>query len=300
MERVWGGRELQHHYQRVLPEGCGPIGEAWELVDRVDHQSVVNHGPLTGTTLHELWTRQRREIFGDCPDSERFPVLIKILDCREDLSLQVHPPQGIAAELGGDPKNEVWYIAHQDEGARLHIGLREGVTRKVFTQALEQANLDACLHSIEASRGQSIYIPSGRLHAIGGGFLIHEIQQNSDTTYRVHDWNRMGLDGQPRELHIEESMKCIDFEDVEPGMTTGACDHDCGEFRIREHELGPGEGIGNPQPGRFSLITLTEGLLRSGEGRAFTLGDTLLLPQESPLLTAATPVKLIQTTLVSG
>ncbi len=295
MERIWGGRELEHRFERALPENSGPIGEAWELVDRLDHQSVVDHGPFKGKTLHELWSKHRHQIFGDCPESERFPLLIKILDTRLDLSIQVHPPESIAGELHGEAKNEMWYIIDSLPDAKLHVGLKQGIDREEFTRALDRSKVGECIHSIEAKAGQSIFIPSGRLHAIGGGFLIHEIQQNSDTTYRVHDWNRAGLDGQPRELHIEASLRCIDFDDIEPGITEGDCDHQCPHFHTREHHLGAGESIGNPTPERFSIITLLDGILHSVGKRTFTAGDCILLPQGKQLLTATEPVRLLQT-----
>jgi len=294
MERIWGGRQLQDRYQRALPEHSGPIGEAWEIVDRAEFQSVVDHGPFEGATLHQLWCDHRREIFGACPDSERFPLLLKILDCRDDLSIQVHPPASIAGQLNGEPKNEMWYIADHQPGAKLHVGLTKGTSRESLEKAIADGEVASCVHSLEARSGESIYIPSGRLHAIGGGFLIHEIQQNSDTTYRVFDWNRVGLDGQPRELHIEASLQCIDFDDVEPSMSA-ECDHQCAEFHTRRHSLAAGERIGNPLSDRFSIISVLEGTLQSEEGRSFVAGDSLILPQGGSLLTAQTPVRLLQT-----
>ena len=297
MERVWGGRELESRFERALPEDSGPIGESWEIVDRVEHQSVVDHGPLLGKTLHDLWTKQRQEIFGDCPDSERFPLLLKILDTRQDLSIQVHPPESIAGTLHGEAKNEMWYIIDNLPGAKLHVGLRKGITRDDFIRAIDRGKLAECIHSIDAKAGDSIYIPSGRLHAIGGGFLIHEIQQNSDTTYRVHDWDRLGLDGEPRQLHIEASLRCIDFDDIEPAITRDDCDHQCAQFHTQEHHLGAGESIGNPNSDRFSIITLLEGILHSPGKRTFTAGDSILVPQGKQLLTATEPVNLLQTVI---
>ena len=297
MERVWGGRELEHRYERALPEHSGPIGEAWEIVDRPEHQSVIDHGPLKGTTLHELWTKKRHQIFGDCPDSERFPLLLKILDTRQDLSIQVHPPEAIAGELHGEAKNEMWYIIDSLPESKLHVGLRMGVNRDEFTRAIDRGTVSDCIHTIEAKAGQSILIPSGRLHAIGGGFLIHEIQQNSDTTYRVHDWDRPDLDGNPRQLHIEASLRCIDFEDIEPTITKGSCDQQCPQFHTVEHQLEAGESIGNPNPDRFSIITLLEGILHSKEKRIFSSGVSFILPQGNHLLTATKSVKLLQTVI---
>jgi mannose-6-phosphate isomerase len=222
--RVWGGRRLETVLHRVLPD-ARPYGESWELVDREGHQSVVASGPLAGVTLHELWADHRREVFGD-PLAEsaapRFPLLIKVLDCMDDLSIQVHPPASVAAALHGEPKTEVWFVAHADPGARIYAGLRRGVTRETFERALETGTVADCVHDGVARTGDSLFVPSGRLHALGGGLLIYEIQQNSDTTYRVFDWNRVGLDGVPRALHVAESLRCIDFGDVEPALSHAA------------------------------------------------------------------------------
>jgi mannose-6-phosphate isomerase class I len=124
----------------------------------------------------------------------------------------------MAEELGGDAKTEMWYIADCDPGAKLYVGFKDGVTKEDFAASLQDGSVADKVHAIEPEKDQSIFIPSGRLHAIGAGFLIYEIQQNSDTTYRVFDWNRLGLDGNPRDLHVEQSMKSIDFDDHEPGM----------------------------------------------------------------------------------
>src|SRR5688572_19839291 len=133
MERVWGGRMLESLYKRALPENAGPIGESWEVVDRESEQSVVEEGPLAGATLHELWEKHRAVIFGEAaPDTPRFPLLVKILDARDTLSIQVHPPADVAARLNGEPKTEMWYIAKADAGAALYIGVKPGVDREAF------------------------------------------------------------------------------------------------------------------------------------------------------------------------
>ena len=222
--RVWGGRRLETILGRVLPDDQ-PYGESWDLVDREKEQSVVSSGPYAGTTLHELWTGQRGEIFGAgsvAATSPRFPLLIKILDCVDDLSIQVHPPAAVAPSLGGEPKTEMWYVAHADPGARIYAGLRAGVTREDFERALADGSVASRVHRLDAHTGDSLFVPSGRLHALGAGLLIYEIQQSSDTTYRVFDWHRPGLDGRPRDLHVAQSLACIDFGDVEPSLSHGA------------------------------------------------------------------------------
>lgn len=298
MERVWGGRELEKQYGRSLP-GTAPHGESWEIVDREDEQSVVRGGPYAGQTLHELWTSRREEIFGTgLPDSERFPILIKVLDARDDLSIQVHPPVALATELGGEPKTEMWYIAGADPGAKLYVGLKEGVTREAFEAAIQTGEVADCVHAIEPRAGESIFIPSGRLHAIGAGFLIHEIQQNSDTTYRVFDWNRMGLDGKPRALHVDQSLASIDFSDFEPGMDEprGTVIAECEYFRVEKLQLAAGESTGNRDAERFSIFSVAEGEVSCGLQR-FQKGDFFLLPRGGEQVVAVGDAVLLRTTL---
>ena len=295
MTRVWGGRSLEENYQRPLPDDQ-PYGESWEITDREGEQSVICEGPFSGKTLHDLWANQREEIFGEGLLGDRFPLLIKILDARDDLSIQVHPPQEIASTLGGDPKTEMWYIADCDPEAKLYIGLKNGTTRQSFEQSLLDGTVEQQVHAVTPTPGESIFIPSGRLHAIGSGFLIYEIQQNSDTTYRVFDWNRMGLDGTPRDLHVEESLASIDFTDFEPGMdqpdgnTLARCEY----FVVDQHDLQAGELIAN-QNDRFSIITIVSGEVTATNGRVFKKGDFLILPRGASPLTAQTQAKVLQT-----
>lgn len=300
MTRVWGGREFERVYHRQLPDPSLPYGESWEMVDRPEQQSVVDEGPLRGMTLHELWARRRGEIFGaDMPDHERFPILIKLLDARDDLSIQVHPPAELASSLGGEPKTEMWLIADCTPGAKLHVGLKRGVTRADFENAIASGKVEECVHAIEPKPGDSIFIPSGRLHAIGAGFLIHEIQQNSDTTYRVFDWNRPGLDGKPRELHVAESLASIDFGDFEPSMDTpaGECLASCPHFRTDRRFLRAGETVSHPVDGRFVVISVVDGALQSAAGRRFEKGRFLLLPRDADPLVAVENATVLLVTL---
>jgi mannose-6-phosphate isomerase len=301
MERVWGGRELERVYQRSLPTSSQPYGEAWEVVDREDEQSVVNHGPLAGTTLHDLWIRHRADVFGPGYESftGRFPILFKILDARDDLSIQVHPPVDRAADLGGEPKTEMWFIADRDPGAKLYVGFRHGVTRDDFRHALDSGSVAECIHAIEPMPGESIFIPSGRLHAIGAGFLIHEIQQNSDTTYRVFDWNRLGLDGKPRALHVEKSMASIDFNDFEPTMDAakGNTLAHCPYFHTARFDIPQGQAFVPKHPDHFVMLSVIEGSLTSTDGRTFCKGDTLLLPANADSVIAMSSASLLAITL---
>ena len=282
MERVWGGRSLELKLGRTLPEGK-LIGESWELVDREHEQSVVAEGAHKGKTIRELLENSGADILGPGREgSQPFPILIKWLDCQDRLSLQVHPPAAIAPILGGEAKTENWYIAECDEDASLIVGLKQGVTREQFTQALKDNKVGACVHRFPVKQGDSILVESGRMHAIDAGNLILEIQQNSDTTYRVYDWGRVGLDGAPRQLHLEESLQSIDFNDYEPGplkIVPGAQTlADCKEFRIRRFELKPGdEALELPAGESARLIHILSGALTDmTSGLGLTKGNNYL------------------------
>ncbi len=220
-ERVWGGRELERLYGKPLPPGA-PIGESWEISDRPGDVSVVANGPLAGKTLRWLRENHAAEILGDAMPAAggRFPLLCKILDTREKLSLQVHPPAGRAKELNGEPKTEMWFIADAAPDAVLYVGLKRGVTRAEFERSIADGSVADCFHRIPARAGDAMFLPGGRVHSIGAGLVLFEIQQNSDTTYRVFDWNRAGLDGKPRELHVAESLASINFNDFEPKLVS--------------------------------------------------------------------------------
>ena len=243
-ERIWGGRRLAELFGKKLPANKR-IGESWEIVDRPDAQSVVKNGPLKGKTLHALWTRHHREIFGSVAKvrsrtgiarkaralPNRFPLLIKLLDAEDRLSLQVHPPENIAAKLGGEPKTECWYVAAADKGAQLFVGFRESISRGQFEKSLHAGSADLHVHTIPVRSGDAMFLPAGRFHAIGAGNVLIEVQQNSDTTYRVFDWNRVDEGGKPRQLHVEQALQCIDFDDAQPELVEAK-----GE-RLVKHDL---------------------------------------------------------------
>ena len=300
MERVWGGRELERIYGRNLPNPQLPYGESWEIVDRENEQSIVDEGPLAGTSLHELWLQRRDEVFGGGYETHgKFPILIKVLDARDDLSIQVHPPAQHVAGLGGEPKTEMWFIADCDPGAKLYVGLKHGITRADFEKAIADGTVADCVHALSPKPGDSIFIESGRLHAIGAGFLIHEIQQNSDTTYRVFDWNRLGLDGKPRELHLPQSMASIDFNDFEPSMDSADGENlaTCAYFKTDRKMLASGDEISNPDATAFSILCVVDGELESAAGRTFGKGRFLLLPKGAAALKATMDSTLLQVTL---
>ncbi|MCH6258497.1 class I mannose-6-phosphate isomerase [Puniceicoccaceae bacterium K14] len=279
-ERVWGGRNLEAALERTLPENS-VIGESWEVVDRPEAQSVVTGGEFEGQSIRSLIEEKTVEIMGEGYDASRpFPILIKWLDCADRLSLQVHPPAEIAPELGGEPKTENWYIASCKDDASLIVGLKNGATSEEFARRLEDNSLEECVHRFPVKAGDSILVESGRIHAIDAGNLILEIQQNSDTTYRVYDWGRVGLDGKPRQLHVEQSMKCIDWNDFEPAAMQSDGEQvvlaDCSEFRLVKHSV-DGEGAGVEIPaGQPSLLSVVDGEV-SVAGETVKRGDNVLL-----------------------
>jgi mannose-6-phosphate isomerase len=280
MDRVWGGRRLETQFGKRLPSH-GRIGESWEVVDRAEAQSVVHNEPLRGKTLNELWTDYRAEVFGErapkLAESPRFPLLFKLLDAQERLSVQVHPPAEVAPSLKGEPKTEMWYILENYGDGDIFAGLRAGVTREAFEAALRTGSVQQTVHRIPVEAGDCIFIPSGRIHAIGAGNVIVEVQQNSDTTYRVFDWNRVGLDGKMRQLHVEESLKSIDFTDFEPSLQApqGETIVECPYFRVERWELTePREGAA---AGDFAIFTVLSGAVKCGDFE-FQPGEFFLLP----------------------
>jgi mannose-6-phosphate isomerase len=302
MDRVWGGRRLESHFGKRLPTH-GRIGEAWEVVDRTEAQSVVHDGLLRGKTLYELWTEYHSEIFGDrIPASPRFPLLFKLLDARERLSVQVHPPAEVAPSLRGEPKTEMWYILDNYGDGDIFAGLRPGVNRDGFEQALRAGSVQHTVHRIPVVPGDCIFIPSGRIHAIGAGNVIVEVQQNSDTTYRVFDWNRVGLDGKARELHIDESLKSIDFNDFEPKLQvrTGETLVECPYFHVEKWDLAePRESC---PYGGFAIFTVLEGAVKCA-GQEFRRGEFFLIPatlEDRILHPVAGSASLLRTTIPNG
>lgn len=309
MERVWGGRSLERLYRKKLPDRV-PIGESWEITDRPEGVSVVSRGPLSGRSLRALMEECPGDLLGPAPSQNgRFPLLIKILDARETLSVQVHPPASMAARLGGEPKTEMWYVADAEPGAELYAGLRKGVTRPEFERRIRDGTVAECLHRVPVRKGDVMFLPSGRVHAIGGGIVIFEIQQNSDTTYRVFDWNRVGLDGKPRQLHVQESLQCINFEDFEPAPAPAAFHPDPGRggearalvthplFAVDEVRCPAGRGW-TTRPGRLEIAGVLEGRLAlqdSAAERELGPGDFLLQPAaaEPVRLTARTDIRLL-------
>jgi len=205
---LWGGRRFETTLGRKLP-GDDVYAESWQLVDRGSDQSVVAAGPLAGATLGSLVSTRGRELLGRHSPQRAFPLLFKFLDACQDLSVQVHPDDERAARLGTPDlgKTEAWYVIDAAPGSRMYAGLKDGVTRERFAAALRAGRCDEAIHSFPVKAGDCVFIPAGTVHAIGAGLLVAEIQQSSDVTFRLHDWNRVGPDGKPRDLHVEEGIE---------------------------------------------------------------------------------------------
>jgi mannose-6-phosphate isomerase len=278
MHRVWGGRRLESEFGKKLPPQTH-IGESWEIVDRPETQSIVRKGPLRGKTLHELWIEDRDEIFGDVPEGSRFPLLVKLLDAQEKLSLQVHPPDEVASRSGGEAKTEFWYVVAAGPGAEFYLGFRDSITRDQFEKVVRDGTAADHIHRIPVKTGDAAFLQAGRLHALGAGNLLIEVQQNSDTTYRVFDWNRLDDTGNPRQLHVNQALQSIDFDDVRPQLL-----HPEGELLLR-HNLFEIQkwNLDSPREiapcGQFAIACCLTGSLRCAEVD-LTRGEFFLIPAQ--------------------
>ncbi len=321
--QVWGGRRLGELFGKPLPDS-GKFGESWELSAHPHHVSRVAEGVFRGWLLTELCDRFPNEILGShhAPHDEvgdkrpknGFPLLIKLLDCAACLSVQVHPTDEIAAKLlpGECGKTESWVVLHAGPEARIYAGLLPGTTRAHLEEHMAKGTVAHCLHSFAPRPGDCLLLPAGTVHAVGGGVVMAEVQQSSDATFRLFDWNRLGSDGKPRALHIRESLASIDWDrgTVQPVQPTplGAPfgvrgEHlvGCDYFVLERFYLeGP---IPVPAVGEPTIWLMLEGsarlLDRTGAyARAFRRGETVLVPAAAldlrwePLAEAAGPVVL--------
>jgi mannose-6-phosphate isomerase len=272
---LWGGNKLASRYGRSgTPAICA---ESWEVSDRPEGMSIVTNGAQKGRALHELVQTWGPALTG--ADDDTFPLLIKLIDARRDLSVQVHPNDANAHLTGGDPKTEMWYVLEAEPKAQIYAGLRPGCTRQQFEQALHKGTLETdALAAIPAKPGRAIFVPGGRVHAIGAGCLLLEIQQNSNTTYRVYDWNRTDNQGRSRELHLEQAMNVIDWNNSQPevcsprprvtdGDNSIADIIDCPFFTSERLVLNTAESVAHDGK-TFHIIFLVSGnLLIGAEGQ---------------------------------
>jgi len=308
VEKIWGGRKFETVLGKPIPAGK-PIGESWELFDfppGVVEQSggwvsaEVANGPLAGRTLHALLAEYGAAIHGDVPllpvpgsKVGQFPILIKFLDAREDLSVQVHPDEAYArSHPGAHLKTEAWYVMQHDAGARILKGLVSGVTREKFERAIAAGTVETLINAIGVRVGDCYFLPSGTVHALGAGILVAEVQTPSDTTYRVFDFNRIEKEtGKPRTLHVQQALDCIDFSgkpEAKQERSHVAAMHTTVSrlvtspyFKIEKVRFAEGvdEAVPYDEPvvwmmmeGRAELRT------KSGEFTSITRGETILLP----------------------
>jgi mannose-6-phosphate isomerase len=286
---IWGGRRLA----TVLGKAIGPepdYAESWELADHGSDVSRVANGPLAGTSLRELIELRSADLLGaDLAGLEQFPLLVKVLDAQRDLSVQVHPDDALGHRLVQDNgKTEAWVILEAEPGSRIYAGLQPGTTREAFARAIEWGEVEPLLHRFEPHPGDCVFIPAGTVHAIGAGVLLAEIQQMSDATFRVFDWNRVGPDGRPRTLHVAESLEATDYD--APPVRPIAADASqavqplvsCPYFTMERHWLGDGGRVGSLDlGGRFAIVMGLSGrtVVRSGgQGEVVERGETVLLP----------------------
>jgi mannose-6-phosphate isomerase len=303
-ERIWGGRRIESLYGKPLPRDI-PIGESWEVADRPGMESVIANGPLQGQTLRWLMENHHQAIMGTAKDTNgRFPLLVKILDAHSDLSVQVHPSSKVAPQLGGEPKTEMWLVVHAEENGHIYTGLKRGVTRESFLEAVEQKQVASLLHCNEVKVGDSILIPPGGIHSLCKGVMVFEFQQNSDTTYRVYDWDRVDAHGKPRPLHLENALKSIDWGYIEPDLIHSNFSRNsvlssrflvneeafvCDEYRVKKNQR---FYISNTVPVVIGMVSGEMRISGGGESVQMIPGKFCLLPPglERASIETATPV----------
>lgn len=218
---VWGGDRIVRRFNRKEPPGV--YAESWEVADRPEGMSVVTNGSLKGRSLSELVGEWGEALLGIGRLAERFPLLVKWIDAKETLSLQVHPDDPASAKYGGEAKAEMWYVLDAKPSAFVYAGLKPGVVPEALRAAIRYGAVEELLNSVPVRAGDVIFMPGGRVHAIGAGCLLLEVQQNSNTTYRIHDWGRVGQDGRARALHVDKAMEVIRWHDDSPVRVVPRC-----------------------------------------------------------------------------
>ena len=318
VEKIWGGRKLQTVLGKSIPPSV-PIGESWEIYDFppgvVDSSkgwasSEVAAGTLAGKSLHGLVGEFGADLYGSVPLSGtegQFPVLIKFLDAREDLSVQVHPDRAYsAANPGAHLKTEAWYVLQSDPGSRLLKGLKPGTTRSDFESAISRGDVEHIIETIPTREGECFYLPSGTVHALGSGLLVAEVQTPSDTTFRVFDFNRVDpTTGKPRALHVEQALKCIDFSttgDAEPPNSSGARLVTSPYFHLERFHLHPGAEH-TLKGGQPSVLIITNGTIdfhsrASSEAVRAARGEVVLMPAalQNPVISSTSSGSWLEVT----
>jgi len=277
---LWGGSRIPRRFNRNEPEGV--YAESWEISTHPEGLTTIANGVFSGKTLDDLLPEYRRELLGSAVQGDDFPLLIKLIDARDTLSVQVHPNDDNATIVHGSPKTEMWYFLEGDGSSQVYCGLKPRVGREEFLQAIENQTFSDTLQSIPARKGEAVFVPGGCVHAIGAGCLILEVQQNSNTTYRLYDWGRVGADGKPRDLHIDQALQVIDWENkndprcVMRGTEVQRCDY----FKMDRFDLRAETRV--PLSGKsFHALFIAEGegVLRwSGGEEKLTTGQSWLIP----------------------
>lgn len=284
---IWGGERIAP-YKGIETEQKA-IGESWEISAVPGHVSVVDRGPLKGSTLTELIERFGPELMGK-RNFERyapsFPLLVKLIDARTDLSVQVHPDDELARKRHNCAgKTEMWHVIKTEPGAKIHVGLNREITPEEYERRVADNSIMDVIGCYDSKPGDTFFLPAGRIHAIGGGNLLAEIQQTSDITYRIYDFDRRDKDGNPRELHTQLAKDAIDYT-VYPDYrshTQGTLLAECDYFDVRRLEVKPGEEKEVEQPrDSFTIVMCLEGsvTITCADGSSETLarGETLLYP----------------------
>ena len=293
---LWGGERLASQLGKKPPEN-GVWAESWELVDHREAESVVSEGLFKGKTLRNLIESHSPEIMGYEAPNDRFPLLLKYLDCQRVLSVQVHPDDAYGATMPVPDrgKTEAWYVIDSEPGAKIYAGLRPGIDREQLARAIQSGTTESCLHVLEPKPGDCIFIPAGTVHALGAGLLVAEIQQASDCTFRLFDWNRVDQDGNPRALHIEQALEVIDFQ----SGPTSAIDRqstpidsegwrtlvDCDKFRLRESAFDSWKGELTVDETGPVILTIPIGsakLIWGSQSMDLPRASTVLIPSACP------------------
>lgn len=285
---IWGGRRLESILGKQLGAG-DDYAESWEICDHGQDQTCVADGPLAGTSLGELVSQRGEDLLGRHHPQRQFPLLLKFLDAQRTLSVQVHPNDAQGAQL--DPpdlgKTEAWVILHAEPDSLVYSGLKPGVDRQTFERQLRHGETEAGLYQFHPAVGDCLFIPAGTVHALGAGLVVAEIQQASDTTFRLFDWNRVGTDGKPRQLHIEQALPVIDFERgpvhaAQPQPTEREFVErlvQCDKFVLDRWKFSEAAELGGDQ--RCHILAVLEGEVHvTGDPaeRPLTKGETMLVP----------------------
>jgi len=312
--KVWGGDRLRG----LVGDGVAdadwpeePVGEVWLVSDREGHASRVLGGPFDGRTLRGLMLSEREALLGDAKPSpdDSFPILFKLLEARQNLSVQVHPDESAATSLGSTAKSECWFVLDADPDAEVLLGIADGVDRAEFARDASTPRVVDLLRRFQVRAGEAIDVPAGTVHSICAGIAVAEVQNNSDTTYRLYDWDRKGLDGAPRAMHLDEALRSIDYDarTAPPGRlefedhasNRRATIHESSLFQADVLEIHEATEVGRPRLPVALYVIEGSGRLVAGEAEPVELrrGTTWLIPADAPgarILDASGDLRLLR------